>query len=503
MLRQAFCLLLFLTSLQAQIDPPRFTDPDRQSRILALAPELDALYRAHAASNHIPGFIYGIVVDGQLVHSLAHGTAHIRKQLPVRADTRFRIASMTKSFTALAILKLRDARRLSLSDPVSRYLPRFRKTPAHTHDSPVVTIAHLLRMAGGFPQDDPWGDRRLADSVRELEALLDEGLTHSNPPGVTWEYSNLGYTLLGHIITRVSRRPYQEYITREILHPLGMHQTVWEYSSVPADSLALGYRWENNQWQAEPLLHDGTFGAMGGLITTLDDFHRYVAFHLDAWPPRNDPDPFPVSRATRREMHRPAEFIGVALDTTDDDSPPVARANGYSCGLSWQTDSRHVTRLRHAGGLPGYGSEYRFLPAHGIGLIAFANRTYAPMTAINTRAMEFLLDRAQLPTRVLPPSAILQKRAAQLARILADWPEAELADALAPNFFLDRSREEWRKLAGNQLAGIGTVTGTSAVRPENNLRGRFDITGSEGNLSVFFTLTPEATPRIQEVRLGP
>jgi len=502
MLRRALGFLLFFLQLNAQVEIPTFTDPDRLQRILALTPELDSLYRNHAASNHIPGFIYGLMVDGRLVHSLASGTADLDAGIPVASDTRFRIASMTKSFTALAILKLRDAGRLSLADPVARHLPRFRKTRPPTKDSPVITIAHLLRMAGGFPQDDPWGDRRLADTVGELESLLDDGLTFSNPPGVTWEYSNLGYTLLGHIITRVSRRPYQEYITREILHPLGMHQTVWEYDRVPAGKLALGYRWSEGQWQREPLLHDGTFGAMGGLITTLDDFQRYVAFHLDAWPPRDDPDRFPVSRATRREMHRPAEFVGLGLDPTPSGGS-IARVSGYHCGLVWQTDSREVVRLRHAGGLPGYGSEYRFLPAHGIALVSFANRTYAPMTAVNTRALELLLERAQPKPRVLPPSGILQQRAAQLARILTQWPGADLVDGLSPNFFLDRPMAEWRALAENRLQPIGTITGTSPVRPENNLRGRFDLIGTGGKVEVYFTLTPEATPRIQEVRLNP
>ena len=94
--------------------------------------------------------------------------------------------------------------------------------------------------------------------------------------------------MLGHIITVVSGKPYQQYITDNILKPLGMNDTEWEYDRVPAQKLALGYRWLDNQWVEEPLLHDGSYGAMGGLITSIEDFSKYVALHEAAWPPRSD-----------------------------------------------------------------------------------------------------------------------------------------------------------------------------------------------------------------------
>ncbi len=159
--------------------PPAFTDTERLSKIERVLPRLDQLYLAHATNNHLPGFSYGVVVDGRLIHTLAWGNAQLTPDCPVAANTRFRIASMTKSFTALAILKLRDAGRLSLEDPVEKFIPQFRRVKPLTTDSPKVTIRHLLRMAGGFPQDDPWGDRRLADSVAELESLVAAGLSFS------------------------------------------------------------------------------------------------------------------------------------------------------------------------------------------------------------------------------------------------------------------------------------------------------------------------------------
>lgn len=492
---------LVLRAADLEFTPDRFDDPDRRARIEQLLPQLDQLYVQHAVSNHVPGFVYGVVLDGRLIHSLAWGESALEPSRPMTLDTRFRIASMTKSFTALAILKLRDAGQLSLEDPVSRYIPEFRRVQAPAQDSPTITIRHLMKMTAGFPQDDPWGDRRLDDPVRALEALVAGGLAFSNPPGVTWEYSNLGYALLGQVVTRASRRPYQEYITREILRPLGMSQTVWEFAEVPPDRMALGYRWEHGRWIPEPLLHDGAFGAMGGLITTLEDFAKYLSLHLEAWPARDGPDAGPVRRATLREMHRPAEVLSVITNNPTLDGSVNPRVAGYSYGLSWNRDARGVMWLRHGGGLPGYGSEHRFLPAHGVGLISFANRTYAPMTAVNAGAMELLIVAAALPARrpVAPP--ILVKRAAQLAALLQSWDPALVAEAVSPNLFQDRAEADRRVEVEALLARCGPVRSVSPLEPENQLRGRFELVGERGRVGVRFTLMPELPPRIQEVTL--
>jgi CubicO group peptidase (beta-lactamase class C family) len=501
------CFLLFLASWVANVvlhgatpyTPPRFEDPDRVRRIREVLPRLDALYADHAATNHIPGYVYGVLVDGELIHRRAAGVAETASGRPVGLSTRFRIASMSKSFTAAAILRLRDLGKLSLEDPVSRHLPEFRRVKAPTADSPVITIRHLLRMSGGFPQDDPWGDRKLAETDAQLDALVREGLTFSNPPGIRWEYSNLGYTLLGRIVTRVARMPYQRYVTREILQPLGMTNTVYEIDAVPSGELAHGYRWQDGAWLAEPMLHDGAWGAMGGMVTTLDDFARYAAFHLDAWPPRDEPDRAPLRRATRREMHRPWEVVTVPTDLSDLEGKPVARAAGYSTGLSWNQDSRGIIWVRHAGGLPGFGSEFRFLPDHGVALIAFGNRTYAPMTAANVKAMEVLVGAARIPARTVVPSPILARRAGQVARLLQDWDSAADREALASNFFLDHPETEWRRKCGELLAKTGPIVEVTPLTAENQLRGRFRLRGAKGSVEVFLTLMPEKEPKVQEV----
>lgn len=492
---------VFAAEFARTYTPPAFTDPGRLARIQAALPDLDRLYLEHATNRHLPGFVYGVVVDGRLIHSLAWGNARLGPDVPVAVDTRFRIASMTKSFTALAVLKLRDAGRLTLEDPVTKWIPEFRRVKPLTADSPVITVRHLLKMAAGFPQDDPWGDRRLDDTPAELSELVAAGLNFSNPPGVKWEYSNLGYGLLGRVVTKAARRPYQDYLTRELLRPLGMSNTVWEFANVPAERLALGYRWEHERWQAEPILHDGEFGAMGGLITTLGDFFRYVAMHLAAWPPRDDEEAFPVRRATLREMHRPAEVLAVLTDNPAFAGQPNPRVAAYSCGLSWNADSKGNIWVRHAGGLPGFGSEYRFLPDHGVALIAFANLTYAPMTAINGQAMQLLLEKARLPARTPVASPWLRRRAEQVAAWIRSGEATVATAAFAPNLFQDRTESDRRAEIKNLVGQVGAIRETTAIIPENQLRGRFQLVGERGRLEVFFTLMPEAEPKVQELKL--
>lgn len=120
--------------------------------------DIDEIYRREKEAAHIPGMVYGVMSGGQLVHSVALGLADVERAVPVDLSTSFRIASMSKSFIALAIMQLRDRGRLRLEDPVSKYIPHLKLIPVseRADDYPVLTIRHLLTHAGGLPQEDPW-----------------------------------------------------------------------------------------------------------------------------------------------------------------------------------------------------------------------------------------------------------------------------------------------------------------------------------------------------------
>lgn len=480
---------------------PRFTDPDRQKKIESVLLEIDREFRDCAAKKNYPGLVWGLMLDERLVHTGALGWANIGNKFPVGLDTRFRIASMTKSFTALAILQLRDAGKLALHDPVGKYVPEFRRIAPLTADAPPITLRHLLSMTAGFPEDNPWGDRQLAVAIADFQSFLREGLSLANAPGVAYEYSNLGFALLGQVITQVSGLPYQQYITREILRPLGMNDTVWEYTAVPAGKLALGYRRTGDDWQTEPLLADGVYGAMGGLLTTLPDFARYTALHLAAWPARNDPDAGIARRATLREMHQPAVISRLNAGARNLAGEPAPFVAGYGYGLRWALDHQDVVSVGHSGGLPGFGSNFTFYPDHGVAVISFANLTYAGTSAVNARVGAILLEKARLSRRSLAASSILTARQQQVAELVQTWEPQLAAMIVAENFFLDRPREEWIRHSRETLSRAGAIKSVGAIVPENQLRGTFPLLGEKGRVDIFFTLTPEKNPRVQELRL--
>lgn len=480
--------------------PPVFEQDNRVEQVASLASEVQRIIREHAREKKIPGIAYGIVVDDSLVVKGATGIINREDSTSATPQSDFRIASMTKSFTAMAIMKLRDEGKLSLADPAEDYIPEMANLEYLTRDAPVIRIENLLTMTAGFPEDNPWGDRQLDEPDRMLMNLMSEGVSFSNVPAFRYEYSNTGYALLGAIISRVSGVPYQEYIRENILLPLGMTHTYWELDKVPAEQLAIGYRWEDERWSREPMLHDGAFGAMGGLITTIEDFSRYVSYHLDAWPPRNEPDNGPVSRGSRRKMQTP-QFSRLYPDAQDYNDEPCPSMAGYGYGLGIYQDCHDRTVVSHGGALPGFGSNYYFFPEYGVGIMAFGNLTYTSPLPLG-KLVKMLFEEIDLPTRQLPVSDILKERQEQIIQLIQEWnPDLE-QQILAENFYLDKSREHRRADVQAVLDQAGAIEGPGELEPENQLRGSFDLPAEEGTVSIYFTLTPEQNPKVQDLEVS-
>lgn len=505
--------ILFLASGNAQKNQiyslPVFTDINRVQRIQAMSGAIDSLYTAYAKERQFPSLTYGIVVDGKLLFGNGIGMINTKSSTRASLTSMYRIASMSKSVTALCILQLRDAGKLKLDDPVRLYLPYFKNNTQLTKDAPEVTIRHLLTHAAGFPEDNPWGDRQLDDSRDDLMGLINQGTWFSNVPGVTYEYSNLGFALLGQIVEKVSGQTLEIYSKDKIFKPLGMNQTQWEYGKVVPAQLAHGYRLINKDWAEEPLLHHGTYGAMGGLITSMEDFSKYVALHMSAWPPRNDAESPILKRSSLREMHMPANISSFDPSYRYPRGRPCATMSAYVYGLNWLRDCENRIYVGHSGGLPGFGSQWRFLPEYGIGVISFANLTYAGLSGINLQVLDTIIRRAGLQPRALPVSDILKTRKDQLMRLLPDWKVDDMkpftngpGQIFAENFLPDYILESMRSNHQALFKSIGKVTAVEELKPENQLRGSFIIRGEKGNLRVFFTLTPENPPLIQELRIN-
>jgi CubicO group peptidase (beta-lactamase class C family) len=484
--------------------PPVFTEINRLQKIAAAFAVMDSVFRKYAEENRLPGVAYGLVVDGKLVHKGNYGYTDIEKKIPVTSSSLFRIASMSKSFTCMAILKLRDEGKLNLDDPAYKYIPELKNLKYPTADAPHISIRHLMTHGAGFPEDNPWGDRQLADSDKEFMDFIGKQISFSNPPGIAYEYSNLGFALQGKIITKVSGMQYQEYIKKNILEPLGMKTTTYEYGDVAPDKLAHGYRWLNEKWNEEALLHDakdGSWGAMGSMISSIDEFANYMALHLSAWPPNNTNDEGPVKRSSVREMHHPWRWNGLNPNYKFPNGRTCAVTTAYAYGLGWMKDCEGRTFISHSGGLPGFGSNWYIMPDYGIGIVSFANRTYAPMRAVNLKLLDSIIRIAGLQPRQLPPSKILDQRKNELVKILPGWENAEQSGIFAENFFPDFPIDTLRKEAKELFAKAGKIIAVKEMKPENQLRGTFILEGEKTDIEIYFTLSPENPPLIQEYRI--
>jgi CubicO group peptidase (beta-lactamase class C family) len=293
--------------------------------------------------------------------------------------------------------------------------------------------------------------------------------------------------------------PYQKYITENIMKPIGMNSSLWEYSNADKSQLAKGYRWEEEQWKEEPMLHDGSYGAMGGLICSIEDFSKYVSLHLSAWPPRDDQETGPVRRSSIRAMHQPWRFTGLNPNAKLRTGEACPSVGAYGYGLGWQKNCKGLVRISHGGGLPGFGSDWRIYPDYNLGIVSFSNRTYGGTGFINSKVLDTLIYLANLKPRVLLASAILKERKEQIVKILPEWSDEKAFGIFAENFFLDQSVELRRKDSKKLFEEAGKVISVSELDPENQLRGSFVIRCEKKNINVFFTLTPEAKALVQEL----
>ena len=204
----------------------------------------------------------------------------------------------------------------------------------------------------------------------------------------------------------------------------------------PAGRRAVGYRLQpDGTYLDEPPLPHGVFGSMGGLLTTAADLGKYVAFHLAAWPPRDEPDPGPVRRASVREM----AHLWTPSNLTVKRPGGVLQASetGYGYGLRITTDCRFERMAGHGGGLPGFGSYMAWLPDYGVGMFAMADLTYAgPSDPIN-QAFDAMLKTGGLRKRELPAAPILTQTRDHIAHLWKAWDDAEARQIAAMNLFLD------------------------------------------------------------------
>lgn len=438
-----------------------------------------ALVATTATEQHLPSIAWGVVRDGALVDGDL-------------VDTVYRIASMTKSFTTAVVLALRDEGVWSLDDPVSLHAPEL--ATVHGPDgSPPITLRHLLSMSAGMATDDAWADRHLDMTPAEIDRIYAAGPTFAHRTGTTFEYSNLGFGMLGRAVLRATGRTAQQHVTERFLEPLGMRRTTWVQ---PAhDDWARPFRVQDDEVVPDGVapLGDGEIAPMGGLWSTVSDLTRWVSW-LDAANRPGAADHL-LRASSRREMQSPHTWIGVT-ELAGRHSP-----GAYGFGLNIRHDSVYGPLVGHSGGLPGYGSNMRWLPGTGVGTIALSNSTYATMSAFTLHMLDVV--HASTPLAAVRPTAspALLAAAEQLVRLLCDWDDASAEALFADNVDLDEALPRRRNAAAQLVVANGPLTLVS-VEPAAATRGTVTVQGERGaTLQIEVELSPEPTPRLQSYRV--
>ncbi len=296
----------------------------------------------------VPGAAIAVIVDGKRVYTRAYGLRDREQGLPVRADTLFEIGSITKQFTAAAIVQLQEADKLRLDDPLARYLP----DAPHADE---VTLRQLLTHTSGLHEYFDGPEQEVDDLVTRpvtFEQLIARiaDLPLDFPPGSRRAYSNTGYALLGKVIEVVSGERYRDYLQHHILTPLGMTHTVTLADTDRLAGMAVGYRHEQGVLQRSPYFHPDWSGAAGFLVSTLEDLARWDAGLRGG------------------KVVSPAGYAQMTTSFVATDGNSI----GYGLGLF--VDSVYgQARIGHTGGAQGFTTADEYFPELGLRVLAFTN----------------------------------------------------------------------------------------------------------------------------------
>ncbi len=294
-----------------------------------------------------PGASAIVVDDGEVVFRSASGMADLELDVPLEPGMVFRLGSITKQFTAAAILMLAEEGKLSVDDPITRFLPSY---PTHGHE---ITVHHLLTHTSGIwsytQAPDLERTARLDVTTEELVDSFDhEAMDFA--PGDRFSYNNSGYVLLGAIIETVSGMSYPEFIRTRIFEPLGMSRSYYGGTHLIEDRVS-GYHWEDDAFVNAPYISMSVPHAAGSLLSTVDDMARWNAALFGGEL---------ISEASLELM-------------TTEGVLNNGEATGYAYGLGL-SEFRGTDRVSHSGGINGFITSGLYLPDEGIYVAVLSNR---------------------------------------------------------------------------------------------------------------------------------
>jgi D-alanyl-D-alanine carboxypeptidase len=434
---------------------------------------LEAWIEAQRAYRELPGLSIGIVHDQSVLWARGFGWADVDRREPATADTLYRIGSVTKLFTATAILILRDAGKLRLDDPLAAYLPWFEMKAASSEADP-VTIRHLITHTSGLPREGafPYFTDNQFPTIDEIRSRLPMQ-TRPLPTETRWKYSNLGATLAGEVVAAVSGEPYADFVRRTILEPLGMSATQVESPRAGAPRLATGYtRWLPARERTPAPFNDlRGLTAAGNMTTSVTDLARFAMLQLRGGAAGGSQI---LSGRTLAEMQR-VHWL-----------EPEWQA-GWGLGFR-VLRIRGKTFVGHGGSLRGFRSELRICPADKLAFIVFINADDGETWMYQDKAIEWVGGAIASVTKPAPPTAD------------PAWLR-----------YVGRYRSAWMDIQilvrGGELIVIGPTTpdpllAPSTLKPAGEHTFRLETKDGYGNPGELVVFEVDADGRVSRARFG-
>jgi len=349
---------------------------------------LEAWIEAQRVARELPGMSIGIVHDQALVWSRGFGWADLERREPATADTLYRIGSITKLFTATALLILRDAGKLHLDDPLTAHLPWFQMKAAAA-DAGTITIRHLLTHTSGLPREGafPYFTDSRFPTIEDIRARLPMQ-ERPLPTETRWKYSNLGATLAGEVVAAVAGEPYVDFVRRRILAPLGMTATMVATPEPAHPRLATGYGRRLLGSTPTPFNDLRGLTAAGNMTTSVTDLARFAMLQLRGGVAGGAQI---LSGRTLAEMHR-VHWL-----------EPEWQA-GWGLGFRLLR-VRGKTLVGHGGAVRGFRSNLQICPSDKIAVVAFVNSDDADAWLYADKALEWVGSAITAVTKPAPRTA--------------------------------------------------------------------------------------------------
>ncbi len=339
-------------------------DPD----VLAAERLFSAWLEGQIAYRDLPGVVVGVVAGDALVWSQGFGYADVASKRPMSPQTKFRMASHSKLFTATAIMQLREQGKVRLDDPVAQHLSWFKVAPAGDDDGP-ITIEQLLTHSSGLQREagDHWVSFEFPNSDQLRTLMSDRHAALA--PQVRWKYSNLAYSMAGQVVEAASGERWADYVGRHIFTPLGMVESSVDLD-VPAIATGYGRRMPDGSRSRHGFVDARGMAAATGITSTVEDMAKFVSAQFRTGARGGDRI---LGGGSLREMHRVR-----SLEET--------WTSGNAIGFS-VTRVGDKTYVGHGGSYPGHATHTLIGLAGRVGVIVLTNAQDSDAAAMARQLM--------------------------------------------------------------------------------------------------------------------